>query len=468
MEELGGKEIQQDAEVVSIENENQDTEFQTEANTSSENENQIGRLVNEITVTIENSEPSKSSFGCYINRVPDYLRKVNVEAYTPRIISIGPIHQASEKLQFMEKYKVRFLKSFIDRKEIKTDLENLVSAVKEMEKEIYGCYAETIEIREDGFVKMILMDAIFILELFLRNHDMGVNAEESHDIVQSLTAEEEEEAEADNENWMGSVVIRDLSLLENQLPFFVLETLYNIAFPDRSPSLIELTLECFKYYNIENMTPDNLRTKIKHFTHLLRTFQLNSPQKPPERKAGIPKLLYSATQLHEAGVKFKKSSKKSLLGIHFDSKSGVLEIPCLTLYDSTEILIRNIIAFEQSQGKGYVTDYFAVLDFLIDTAKDIDLLCNKEIVVNYLGDNNAATSVVNKLNTNVIWYDTNSEFLRICEELNTFYKKRWHRWKATFTHQYFNTPWKAASTIAAIILLVLTLIQTVTSIIQVA
>ena len=430
-----------------------------------ENENQIGRLVNEITVMIGNSEPSKSSPECYIKRVPDYLREVNKEAYTPRIISIGPIHHFTSKLQPMEKYKERFLKSFMGRKEIKTDLENLVSTVWEMEEKINCCYAETILFEEDNFVKMILMDAVFILELFLINHDTGDNREESHKIAQSLIAEEEEEAEADEENWMASMVIFYLLLLENQLPFFVLETLYNIAFPDGSPSLIELTFECFK---IENMTPDNLRTKIKHFTHLLRTVQLNSPQKLPERNKGIPKLLYSATQLHEAGVKFKKSSEKSLLGIHFDSKRGVLEIPCLTLDDSTEILFRNIIALEQSQGKGYVTDYFVFLDFLIDTAKDIDLLCNKEIVVNHLGDSNAATSVVNKLNTDVIWYDTNSEYLRICEELNRFYKKPCHRWKATFMHQYFNTPWKAASTIAAIILLVLTLIQTVSSIIQVA
>ncbi|XP_065627202.1 UPF0481 protein At3g47200-like [Quercus suber] len=433
-----------------------------------ENENQIGTLVNEITVMIGNPERSKSSPECYINRVPDYLCKVNKEAYTPRIISIGPIHHSTLKLQPMEKYKERFLKSFIDRKEIKTDLENLVNTVWEMEEKISCCYAKTIALSKDDFVKMILMDAIFILELFLINYDIGDNHEESHKIAKSLIAEEEEEAEADEENWMASMVIRDLLLLENQLPFFVLETLYNIAFPDRSPSLIELTFECFKSFNIENMTPDNLRTKIKHFTHLLKTFQLNPPKKLPERKEGPPKLLYSATQLNEAGVKFRKSSRKSLLGIHFDSKRGVLEIPCLTLDDSTEILIRNIIALEQSQGKGYVTDYFAVLDFLIDTAKDIDLLCNEEIVVNYLGDSNAATSVVNKLNTDVIWYDTNSEYLRICEDLNDFYRIPWHRWKATLTHQYFSTPWKAASTIAAIILLVLTLIQSVISIIQVA
>ena len=453
MEESGGKEIQQDA-----------------------------GLVNEITVMIETSEtPISVGYHWYhISRVPDYLRKVNEEALTPKIISIGPIHHFNEKLRFMEKFKVGFLKSFIRRKGIKTDLENLVSAVRKMEKVIYCCYAETIVTSRDAFVKMILMDAIFILELFLMDHDSDKDSgdsdkdsgkrddgEESHKIDKSLIAEEEVEAEEDF--WMDSLVIRDLLLLENQLPFFVLQQLYDIAFPDLSdsPSLLELTFNYFKHYNIEKMTPENLRTKIKHFTHLLRTFQLNSPRKLPER-GRFPELLYSATQLHEAGVKFRVSSKKSLLGINFDLKSGVLEIPCLTLYDSNEFLIRNVIALEQSQGNAYVTDYFAVLDILINTTKDIDLLCNKEIVVNYLGDSNAATSVVNKLNTNVIWYDMNSDYSRICEDLNKFCKKPWHKWKATLTHQYFSTPWKAASTTAAVILLVLTLIQTVCSIIQVA
>jgi len=34
----------------------------------------------------------------------------------------------------------------------------------------------------------------------------------------------------------------------------------------------------------------------------------------------------------------------------------------------------------------YVTDYIRVLDFLIDTYKDVDLLVRKEILLNTLGD----------------------------------------------------------------------------------
>ena len=120
----------------------------------------------------------------------------------------------------------------------------------------------------------------------------------------------------------------------------------------------------------------------------------------------------------------------------------MLEIPCIKLNVVKIRLIRNIIALEQSHyvGDAYVTDFFVILDFLIDNSKDVDLLCDKGILVNYLGDSNATTSAVNSLNTNILWDYINHEYSKICEDLNAFYKKPWHRWKATLWHQYFSTP----------------------------
>ena len=207
--------------------------------------------------------------------------------------------------------------------------------------------------------------------------------------------------------------------------------------------------------------------KAEHLTDLIRAFHLSSPL--PDRSFEVEKLLYTATQLHDAGVKFKVSSNKSLLGIKFDFENGVLEIPSLKLFKEKVGLIANLIALEQSRysEKPYITDYFVILGFLVNTTKDMDLLCENEILVNYLGDSNTATSVVNKLNTRILLGDMNTDYNRICKELNAFYKKSWHRWKATLWHQYFSTPWRAASTIAAVILLVLTLIQTICSVIQI-
>jgi hypothetical protein len=176
--------------------------------------------------------------------------------------------------------------------------------------------------------------------------------------------------------------------------------------------------------------------------------------------------LYSASQLHNAGVKFKVDSSKYLFDLKFTN--GVLEIPCLKLYNVTESLFRNLVALEQYHYvfDAYVTDYIILVDFLIDIVKDVDLLVQKRILMNALGDNNAVTTLVNNLGTNVSHSYSNSIFCNLYKDLNTFYEDPRHIWKATLRRDYFSTPWITASTVAAIIFLVLTLIKTVCSIIS--
>ena len=111
-------------------------------------------------------------------------------------------------------------------------------------------------------------------------------------------------------------------------------------------------------------------------------------------------------------------------------------------------------------------DFYFILDSLINTTKDVDLLSHKGILINGLGDSNAVTSMINNLNRGIMWRKFNSNFNQLGKDLNEYYEKPWHRWKAILRHQYFSTPWRSASTIVAIILLLLTLIQTVFSILK--
>ena len=211
--------------------------------------------------------------------------------------------------------------------------------------------------------------------------------------------------------------------------------------------------------------------EILHFTDLLRFFQLR-PQLPNRvKKVSFPK--YSVTQLHEAGVKFhkcvrdKEASSKCILDLSFEN--GVLKIPLLEFQDNTEARIRNIMALEQCDYRRpkFITDFYLILDCLINTTKDVDLLSEKGIVVNWLGDSEAVTTLINRLNRGIFRGDMNSNFSRLSKDLNEYYEKPWHKWQAILRHQYLSTPWRMDSVIAAIILLVLTLIQTVCSILQV-
>ena len=406
-----------------------------------------GKIQIDIETMLKTSEILVSD-ECRIYKVPYQIRKWNEEAYTPKVISIGPYHHNKEKFQTTEKHKVRYFRSFIQRAEI--NLENLVTTITEMEDIIRHCYVDFVQLERDDFVKMIMLDATFILELFLKDN------------LGEWTRDDPMHVEA----WLQDVVMHELLLLENQLPFFVIEKIYHLALPSRSnsPSLIQLTFDFFKHWNIQKKAPEG---EIKHFTDLLRFFALPPHNLLPERnpKQDFPK--YSATQLREAGVKFEVGPNKCVLDLSF--KEGVLEIPLLEFQDDTEAYVRNIMALEQCNHTEdrYFTDFYLILDRLINTDKDVDLLSHKGIIVNSLGDNNVITSMINNLNRGIYRSNMNSNLCRLCEELNAFYEKPWHRWKALLRHQYFSTPWRAASTIAATIFLVLTLLQTVCSIIQI-
>ena len=87
-----------------------------ETRTSGGNENKNDRLVNDFIIMFEKLEPPVS-IECRIYKVPYYLRKENKEAYTPQVISTGPIHHDKKRFQTMEKHKVRYFKSFMQQVE---------------------------------------------------------------------------------------------------------------------------------------------------------------------------------------------------------------------------------------------------------------------------------------------------------------------------------------------------------------
>ncbi|KAF3958564.1 hypothetical protein CMV_016540 [Castanea mollissima] len=192
---------------------------------------------------------------------------------------------------------------------------------------------------------------------------------------------------------------------------------------------------------------------MEHFTDLIRTFLLPPLEKLPKRNSKALTHLYSATKLHEAGVKFEAVRSTCYFDIKFEK--GVLKIPNFDIETKTEVIARNIMALKQTRyiKDAYYTDYFDLLDFLINTTEDVDLLCDKKILVNYLGDNNAATLMINNLNISVIGDWVRDDYFDLCKELNGFYENLWHKKKATLKSDYFNSPWKTVSTVAAIILL---------------
>ena len=177
--------------------------------------------------------------------------------------------------------------------------------------------------------------------------------------------------------------------------------------------------------------------------------------------------LYSVSQLEEAGIKFKVSPNNCILDLEL-SEDGVLSMPILNISSSTQLYFRNMMAYEHCHDSAtkIITQYVAILDFLINTEKDVNILVDKKIIVNWLGDTDKVVTMISNLNSTVTMPEFCSHYFSVCNGLNKFYENPRNKYKAMLIHDYLNTPWKIASTVAAIVLLLLTLIQTVCSIIS--
>ncbi|KAF4369002.1 hypothetical protein F8388_013331 [Cannabis sativa] len=418
-------------------------------------ENPSVSLATLLRLELESLSPLSSK--CSIYRVSERLRLVNENAYTPQVVSIGPLHHGKERLRAMEEHKKRYLCDYL--KHTSLGLEYYIKIIKDKEEELRSCYAEPIRFSSDEFTKIVLVDAAFIIEVLLRYcfHEL----QDEHDRIF-------------NKPWMLQDIWRDVRLLENQLPFFILEHLFNperISVPssnDERLSIIKLSHMFFKGLmqlkgteNLERISSP----RIEHFVDILRNVYVPLEQKPEVKRLtsmNIP----SITELHRAGVKFKMRSSKNLFDIHFSE--GILEIPKLTISDEMELTFRNLLAFEECHCReNYLNDYVVIIDRLVNTPKDVDLLVKYGIVENRLGDSSQGATLINKLADGVTLDSDDFYFAQISEQLRAYCKTSWHKWRANLKQNYFHTPWAIVSVIAAVLLIILTIIQAVCSVISV-
>ncbi|XP_050142253.1 UPF0481 protein At3g47200-like [Malus sylvestris] len=394
-----------------------------------------------------------SSDSCCIYRVPERLRCVKEKAYTPQVVSIGPIHHGNKGLEDMEEHKTRYLQYFLRRS--KVSLEDYVKKIKGKEAELRGCYAHTIELCTDKFVRIILVDAAFIIELLLRY--CSIIQPDSNDRIFHKPC-------------LIKDIAPDMLLLENQLPFFILKDLFATGeVPTTNLSVLELSYRFCKQSTSLHVDKDKLKSilcfdpcfTVKHFVDLIGTLHLPAAVKDSENRGRLESLaIPSMTKLHQAGVKFEVSSSKNLFDICF--QDGTLEIPKLEIDDCTEQELRNLIAFEQCHfDRNYFSDYISLMDDLVNTSHDVELLVKNGIVENLLGDNNEVSTLINSLGNGVLVDKEEFYFATLSKALNKYYGKSWNKSKAELRQKYFETPWKTISVIAATCIIILTLIQTV-------
>jgi len=387
---------------------------------------------------------------CSIFKVPSRLRHVNERAFEPEILSIGPYHRGKDKLKMMEEHKKRYLQKLLQRRG-ESSVSEYVTAMIGVEAEARKFYDQSVSLGQDEFVEMLLLDGCFIVELIRKyNNIPGVSGED--DPVFEVS-------------WILSSIETDMFLLENQLPFSVLWELFTMTSEVQNEDFFGMALSfCQRIFpgSGNHSIPENYTCK--HLLDILYHIGYQTPDSREPPKDNDWYFIRNAKELQESGIKFKKrEGSRRLFDVVF-LENGTIEIPCLKIYDTTESLFRNLVAYEQcSRCKHlYVTDYITLMDCLINNQEDVQILRHSGIIENGLGDDGMVCSLFNNLGINVIlshrrYFYYHKVFDGVKEHCN---RKR-NVWLAKLKHDYFNSPWALLSFLAAVALLLFTLVQTV-------
>jgi hypothetical protein len=386
---------------------------------------------------------------CSIFKVPSRLRHVNERAFEPEILSIGPYHRGKDKLKMMEEHKKRYLQKLLQRRG-ESSVERYVMAMIRVEGEARKFYDQSVSLGQDEFVEMLLLDGCFIVELIRKSNNIPVVRDQNDPVFEV--------------SWILSSIETDMFLLENQLPFFVLWELFTMTSEVQNEDFFGTALSfCQRIFpgSGNHRIPEN---EYKHLLDILYHIGYQTPNSRESPEDNDRYFIGNAKELQEAGIKFKKrEGSRRLFDVDF-SENGTIEIPCLRIYDTTESLFRNLVAYEQcSQRKHlYVTDYIRLMDCLINSQEDVQILRHSGIIENGLGDDGMVCSLFNTLGINVILSHSRYFYYhKVFDGAKEHCNRKRNVWMAKLKHDYFNSPWALLSFLAAVALLLFTLVQTV-------
>lgn len=449
-----------------------------------------------------------------IHKVRSFLLKGNIgiDIITPKLVSIGPYHRVitrnpkenddgAASLKEMEGAKFKYLRDLSQRAPSINYPGNYIEIIEQLARRAMDEFSYLSQVDHEDFVKMMVVDGCFIVE-FLLKWFLNDRKSQVSSIMTKL-----------------AVFKNDLLLVENQIPFFILEELFKVSsIPGLDKSAVSFTEIALAFFmgdrKAAQFTAEKFSKENAQFDHLLHLYHatLNSysgrnylsavnkvgwffiyplvllcsliiliikallflllwiltklfirRHKPRWMPSGVP----NARDLRDAGFRFHKKYEMDYNFMDISRRGRNIKIPVLHVNESLLTNFQNLIAFENCSsvyGKNF-TAYAMLLDYLIDSAEDVAILKACGIIDNRLGDDQKVADFFNNLCSGFDLGDEKHYLSPLFEYVSNYYREshykvKFYWWRKKYVPDYFTNPWAIPSMIAASILLALTFVQT--------
>jgi len=405
-------------------------------------------------------------------------------AYEPQVVSLGPLHFGKPQLGKYETFKNKLPEILAERagrppfKNLVEDMIHQSSKIRQWYEFRHICHYSDEEL---GWISA--RDGLFLLrflrKIFTREWDCDQATRYFFLQNQLPSAVEEDIMKLENQTAMFATVQEDIMKVENQIPIFALQTILQWQAGtdlDLSSILrhIWYTLSPFLYKREKLDSYVLAGPSLKPDSHLLGFVYENitcssDPTDHTEHNRMWKKKRYitlpSAVELRRKGVKFA-AHVEHLNEIRFDGRTCTIHLPTIEMDERTYAVMSNLVAFEALVCKKDTKPLMCYVDFmdrLISTAADVEVLRNGGIIHNGLGTDAEVVNVWKRMRKTmgkgeyepidsaidaVITFYTNYEYIRICTEIK---------------EKYFPRVYLVVSTLAACIVLLLSVLQTILS-----
>ncbi|CAK7342746.1 unnamed protein product [Dovyalis caffra] len=412
-----------------------------------------------------------------IHKVPPVLRGIHSKqkCYDPMVVSVGPYHHGKPELYEVERIKATMARRFVQ--DSGKPIEVLYNKVEKVANSARKYYDEgsTERFGNEEFAHMMFLDGCFIIQFiycFVKEpEDLRMNGH------------------------ISALIKRDIFLLENQLPFQVLNTMMSLRFkgeaegkklfidfitkhvrglPPPSESYKQIIMKFVSKYTWPSRT-DQTRTEKKELgdhqpAHLLELLH----KELSGRKAIVNnstngdadlRSFRSAKELKTVGISFRPSRTDHdlLTGVRFKStlRGGILELPPIFIDDSTKSVLLNLVAYETCPDASQdlrVNSYICFMDSLIDHADDVKELRSKGILYNFLGSDQQVADLFNEISDYLV--PNPDAYHKVQHKIESHYRNLIKKWIAEWLHTHFNSPWAFLAFAAAVFAIILSSIQT--------
>ncbi|XP_022156848.1 putative UPF0481 protein At3g02645 [Momordica charantia] len=369
-----------------------------------------------------------------IFQVPDCIRNDSPEAFTPRRISLGPYHHSQPQLLKLELLKLDTAKKVKDHINL-PEFHQLVSdKLNPLELKIRACFGKYFELGCESLSWIMLIDSLFLIRLLHIFAEVEVKCyDKRHELpLPELDAEHQQMYLNPKASLVArNEIVGDTLMLENQVPFCVLK-------------------EILSGTQIINDLPALVRPS---------SFEDSFPMIP------------SASKLKKVGVEFRATYNFQY--ITFDKEEASLWLPAITLDSTSHVILRNLVAFEVGAkfNPPSFSKYAAIMNGLIATTNDVNILKEARIIINNLESDEEAVELFNgfmKFASKSESSDTESSskpgdmvnMVEIIEEVNKYYESKWKIRVTKFVKKYVSPMVKIFSILVVVSLIIFVIVRT--------